>query len=93
MKSLKWFWLMVLATFTNNSFVLNGEEIAGFSWRKIAGLVALVTAVLLTFKNAEISTYLSTLYSWQLFVLLCVGLITVPQLLETLSSIKTNNPK
>lgn len=91
MNSFKWFWLMILATFTNDSFIINGIEIKGFSWRKIAGLIALITAVGMTLNHVEPTTYLATLYSWQLFISVCIGLITVPQLMESLTKLKNVN--
>jgi hypothetical protein len=91
MNNFKWFWLMILATFTNDSFIVNNTEIKGFSWRKIAGLTGLVTAVIMTLNNVETTTYLATLYSWQIFISVCIGLVTVPQLIESLTKLKIGN--
>lgn len=89
--AIKWFWMMLLGTFINKEFNYNNEIITGFSWRKIAGLAGLVTAINVTFLNITEATYLSTLYSWQIFVSVCIGLITIPELLKAITTIKNNN--
>lgn len=89
--SIKWFWLMCLATFTNKDLINNNENISGFSWRKIAGLAGLITAIDITILHITEATYLSTLYSWQIFVSVCIGLITIPELLKTITTIKNDN--
>lgn len=82
---------MCLATFSNKDLIHDNESINGFSWRKIAGLAGLITAINITISNITESTYLSTLYAWQIFVSVCIGLITIPELLKAITSIKNNN--
>ena len=90
MKSLKWLVLMIFATFSNKDLSHESELINGFSWRKIAGLAGLITAINVTFQHISPETYLSTLYAWQVFVSVCIGLITIPELLKALTSLKNN---
>ena len=79
---------MILATFALNSIDYNGEKLEGFSWRKIAGLAGLATAIALTIIEVEQTTFLMALYSWQIFTSVCIGLVTIPALLEGLATIK-----
>ena len=77
---------MWVHTFTNNTEY-------GFQWRKIAGLVALVTAVYISLNHVKDDNVMSMLYSWQVFTSVCIGLITIPELIKAIETIKNgNNP-
>lgn len=62
----------------------------GYSWRKISGFLGLLTAIASTFytlsKTMEYAFYI--IVSWQIFVLIAIGLITIPEFIKALTLIK-----
>ena len=62
-----------------------------FSGRKISGFVGVVTGMVITAFNTKADNALYFLISWQVFALMCLGLITAQQLIEFKN--KTNEPQ
>lgn len=86
-----WLWLMLCATFTNEPITWNGIIINGFGLRKFAAGISLCTAVIVTIKHITDANYSFTLSVWLIFAAVCLGLITIPDLLKALATIK-NQP-
>jgi hypothetical protein len=53
-----------------------------FSARKMSAFVGVVTGLYITFFNVKADNAISFLHAWQAFSLLCLGVITIQQLVE-----------
>jgi hypothetical protein len=60
----------------------------GFSGRKISAMVAIVTGIYITVKLIPESAQLHALYAWQMFALVCLGLVTIPELIKFITEVK-----
>jgi hypothetical protein len=61
-----------------NSFTTDKE---GFSARKLSAFVGVTVAIIITFRLPE-SERLHVIYAWQIFALLCLGIVTVEQIIR-----------
>lgn len=66
--------------------LFNGN--GGFSYRKIASVFALYAAYQLQLSITNDNVKQAVIASWQIFAAVCIGLITIPQLISFLSSKK-----
>ena len=61
----------------------------GYSGRKLSAFWAIViVATYLSYKNANSENALYIIIAWLIFASVCLGLVTIPKLLETLTEIK-----
>lgn len=63
-----------------NSF--NNNPGVGWSGRKLSAFAAMVTAIYLSIKHATPEIVVELVIVWLLFILLCLGLITVQQIID-----------
>lgn len=65
----------------------------GISFRKGYAVIAIIYAYQLQLSILDDKVKEKIIYSWQLVGLLCIGLVTIPDLIKFLSSKKDENPK
>ncbi len=74
----------ILESFNNNA--------SGWSARKLAAFTAVVAAALpVTWKYTNSTNLPDVLYAWLVFALLCLGIITLEQVIKFKSSIRNPN--
>ena len=61
----------------------------GWSARKLSAFAGMLIAAYVTIKIVPASESLHALYSWQVFILTCLGIITVEQIIILLFNNKT----
>ena len=61
-----------------NSFT---TDTLGFSARKLSAFVGVIVAIVVTFKLPK-ESYLHAVYAWQTFALLCLGIVTIEQIIK-----------
>jgi len=61
-----------------NSFT---TDKAGYSARKLSAFVGISVAIIVTFKLPK-DAYLHAVYAWQTFGLLCLGIVTIEQIIR-----------
>jgi hypothetical protein len=54
----------------------------GFSARKLSAFIAVVVAIVATFRFADEKVIIHTLIVWLVFALMCLGIITAEQILK-----------
>jgi len=54
----------------------------GFSARKLSAFIAVVTAIWITVYELPIEVQIDALYAWLLFALLCLGIITIENIIN-----------
>lgn len=54
----------------------------GYSGRKLSALAGVLTGIYITVKLLPITDQLHALYVWLLFALLCLGIVTVQNVIE-----------
>lgn len=64
----------ILNSFKNNSL--------GYSGRKMSALAGVLTAIYITVRLLPINDQLHALYVWLLFSLLCMGIVTIQNVIE-----------
>ena len=60
----------------------------GFSARKLSAFAAVIVAIYVTVKLIPIAAQIDALYAWLAFGLLCLGIVTVEQIIN----LKNNKP-
>ncbi len=63
----------LIASFTTDTL--------GFSARKLSAFAGVVVAIVVTFKLPK-DAYLHAIYAWQTFALLCLGIVTIEQIIR-----------
>lgn len=63
----------------------------GYSGRKLSALAGVMIAAYITIKELPESAQLHALYAWLLFVLVCLGIVTIEQIIK-LKNGSTDNP-
>jgi hypothetical protein len=53
----------------------------GFSARKLSAFAGVVMAIVVTLKLPK-DAYLHAIYAWQTFALLCLGIVTIEQIIR-----------
>lgn len=74
--------------FNNLIGSLDNKQNSGFSGRKLTGLFSVLIAACVTYV-LPVDAKLHALYSWQLLALLCLGIVTVEQIIKFKTG---NNP-
>jgi len=64
----------------------------GWSKRALSAFISIATAIYITVHKLPESAQLHALYSWQVFALCCLGLITGSQLIELTSKKNETTP-
>ena len=54
----------------------------GYSGRKLSALAGVLTGIYITVKLLPITDQLQALYTWLLFALLCLGIVTLQNVIE-----------
>ncbi len=54
----------------------------GFSGRKLSALAAIITGIYITMHELPKDAQIHALYAWLTFALLCLGIVTVQQVIE-----------
>jgi hypothetical protein len=67
-------WDKLIGSFDNTS--------DSFSARKLSAFTAIVVSIVATFKYADQQVIIHTLMVWLVFALLCLGIVTVEQILK-----------
>lgn len=62
----------------------------GFSARKLSAFVGIIVAIIVTFKLPK-DAYLHAVYAWQTFGLLCLGIVTIEQIIRLKNGGNENN--
>ena len=75
---------------TNIVRSLDNTQNSGYSARKLTGLVAVITGIVVTYVLPS-EDKLHALYSWQLLALLCLGIVTVEQIIKFKTGQNDNN--
>lgn len=70
-----------------NSFT---TDKSGFSARKLSAFAAVIVAIYITVKLVPIAAQIDALYAWLFFALICLGIVTIEQIIN-LKNGKTNN--
>lgn len=71
-----------LGTFINNIVrSLDNKQDSGYSARKLTGLFAILIGAVVTY-FLPVADRLHSLYAWQLLALLCLGIVTVEQIIK-----------
>ena len=60
----------------------------GYSARKLSAFAAVVVAIYITIKLIPIAAQIDALYAWLAFGLLCLGIVTIEQIIN----LKNNKP-
>lgn len=60
---------------------LDNKQDAGYSARKLTGLVSIITGIVVTY-HLPSDAKLHALYSWQVLALLCLGIVTIEQIIK-----------
>jgi hypothetical protein len=63
----------LIASFTTDTL--------GFSARKLSAFAGVVVAIAVTYKLPK-DAYLHAIYAWQTFALLCLGIVTIEQIIR-----------
>ena len=63
----------------------------GYSGRKLSALAGVITAIYITVHLLPMDAQLHALYVWLLFALLCLGIVTIQNVIE-LKNGKTEKP-
>ncbi len=63
-------------------------ETKGFSARKLSALAGVLTGIYITLKLIPETEQIDALYAWLAFSLLCLGIVTIEQILK----LKNGNP-
>ncbi len=66
---------------TNLVRSLDNKQDAGYSARKLTGLVSIITGIVVTY-HLPGEAKLHALYSWQVLALLCLGIVTIEQIIK-----------
>jgi len=61
------------------SFTTDSE---GFSARKLSAFVAVITAIYVTAKEIPQDAQIHALYAWLCFALICLGIVTIEQIIR-----------
>lgn len=61
-----------------------------WSGRKLTAFIAVVTSIYITVFNVKSDNALYFLQSWQLFALLCLGIVTAQQIIKLFIETKSN---
>ena len=64
---------------------------SGYSGRKLTAFVGVITAIYITVFNVKADNALYFLQSWQLFALLCLGIVTADSLIKLFIETKSND--
>jgi len=78
---------------TNTVSSLDNIQGAGYSARKLTALFAILMAAYITKYRVPAADYLHALYAWQILALLCLGIITVEQIINFKNGNTPNEPK
>lgn len=70
-----------------NSF--NTEKV-GYSARKLSGFTGVVVAIYITVFNVKADNSLYFLQSWQVFILICLGLVSAESIIKLFIETKSN---
>lgn len=62
----------------------------GFSGRKLSALAAIITGIYITIYELPKDAQIHALYAWLTFALLCLGIVTVQQVIEFKNGQKQN---
>jgi hypothetical protein len=65
----------------DNIFKSLTTDTEGFSARKLTALTAIIVAIYITYTLPD-ETRLHALYAWQTLALLCLGIVTVEQIIK-----------
>jgi len=71
-------WLFI----TNVVRSLDNVQNSGYSARKLTGLASVLMGAYITVYLLPIEAQLHALYAWQMLALLCLGIVTVEQIIK-----------
>jgi len=71
-----------MKTFITKLFASLDTTSLGYSGRKLSAMVGVLTGVYLTIKLLPSEAQLHALYAWLTFSLLCLGIVTVEQIIK-----------
>jgi len=72
---------------------LDNRQDIGFSARKLTGLASIIMGAYITICKLPIDAQLHALYAWQLLALLCLGIVTIEQVIKFKNGNSTNTDK
>ncbi len=83
-----------MKTILNNLINSFTTDKSGFSARKLSAFVGVITAIYVTVKLIPVAAQIDALYAWLLFALLCLGIVTIENVinLKNGSKPKDNEP-
>lgn len=64
----------------------------GFSGRKLTAFYSVIIAAYVTY-NLPVEARLHALYAWQILALLCLGIVTVEQIIKFKNGDQSKNPE
>lgn len=70
---------------------LDNKQDSGYSGRKLTGLFSVLIGACVTYVLPE-DAKLHALYSWQILALLCLGIVTVEQIIKFKNDQENKNP-
>ena len=65
----------------------------GFSARKLSAFVGVMTAIYVTAKEIPQEAQINALYAWLCFALVCLGIVTVEQIIRFKNGPESNTDK
>jgi hypothetical protein len=71
-----------MKTFISKLFASLDNHSLGYSGRKLSAMVGVLTGVYITIKLLPATDQLHALYAWLTFALLCLGIVTVEQIIK-----------
>jgi hypothetical protein len=72
----------ILNSFKNNTL--------GYSGRKLSAFASVLTGIVITLVKLPSADQLNALYAWLLFALLCLGIVTIQNIIEFKNGIKND---
>jgi hypothetical protein len=80
-----------MKNFITKLFASLDNHSLGYSGRKLSALAGVLTGIYITVKLLPIDSQLHALYAWLLFSLLCLGIVTIQNVIELKNGNKVIN--
>lgn len=80
-----------MKTFITKLFASLDNHSLGYSGRKLTALFAILMGAYITMYKLPTEAYLHALYAWQILCMLCLGIVTVEQIIKFKNGGKDEN--
>lgn len=82
-----------MKTFITKLFASLDNHSLGYSGRKLTALFAILMGAYITAYKLPTEAYLHALYAWQILCMLCLGIVTVEQIIKFKNGSKNETPE